>query len=489
MIRKLALFVAAALACVAAPSPVLATDEAAALAFYEKQAVDVLKTAAEKVWSAADDAKKSGFWQFVEEQAERTLEFDPEHKEAREYLKWTKKDNKWVQDAEAFKKMQHQNVHNQAESQEGFDKRLKKWQDESLARANKYVAAKYADLGDICAAKGYAEQANKGYEAAMRLDKDNEKARRGLGYTKFGKVWLTKKQDEARKAASKSEVVKEDGQSVYEELFGCKMNKIHSQHFRFESPYDVAELQSYSQAAETAYAYYLADFGKDPGEDVYEGHESVFIVMKTEDQWNKMVDRFGGPDKEFARKLAGVSMGNLAHGVRSDQGSTPESRRDMIVHETVHDLNHHVWKLSEHAWLDEGLAYYYTLKVLESCLTHCVAQKKGDYANGNIDEGGLKKWDSADAWKPLLKALVMKKDDTPLRTISMIPLTKLQYIDTVKAWSVASWLMDLDREKFTSVLDQMLDRAVKQDVVFQGSYGKGWEGIEDDWHAYVKKAY
>jgi hypothetical protein len=488
MIRKLVLLVLALAAFASAPAALSASDDSAGLAFYEKEAKDILKAAAEKVWSAADDARKQGFMQFVEEQAERTLEFDPDNKEAREYLKYVKKDGKWVQDEEAFKKMQHQNVHNQAESQEGFDKRLKKWQEGSLANANKYVAAKYAELGDACAAKGYADQAQKGYEAAMRLDKENEKARKGLGYTKFGKVWLTKKQDEARKAASKSDVVKEDGQTVYEELFGCKLNKIESAHYRFESPYAVDELKQYCTAAETMYAYYLADFGKDPGEDVWEGHKALFVVLQTEDQWNKTIDRFAS-DKEFTRQLGGCNLGVNAEAIRTNQGSTMEARRDMIVHNSCHFMNHAVWRLSEHAWLDEGLAYYYTMKVLESCSTHCVAEKKGDYANGHVDEGGLKKWDSSDAWKPLLKALVMKKDDTPLRTISMIPLTKLQFTDTVKAWSVASWLMDLDRDKFTSVLDQMLDRSVKQENVFQGSYGKGWEAIDDDWHAYVKKAY
>src|SRR5205814_1059083 len=83
-------------------------------------------------------------------------------------------------------------------------------------------AAKYAELGDICATKGFPDQAIKGYESAMRLDKDNEKARKGLGYTKFGKVWLTKKQDEARKAASKAEVVKEPDQDQWEQTIAAK---------------------------------------------------------------------------------------------------------------------------------------------------------------------------------------------------------------------------------------------------------------------------
>ena len=123
------------------------------------------------------------------------------------------------------------------------------------------------------------------------------------------------------------------------------------------------------------------------------------------------------------------------------------------------------------------------------CLTHCLAIKRGDYANSNKDEGGMKEWDEPGNWKPLLKEMVRKKNDTALRGIAMQPLTKLDFRDTVKAWGVASWLMDLDRDKFTKVLDQMLDPAVKQDVVIQGEYGKGYEELDEDWHKYALKSY
>jgi len=502
MLRSFAL---AALALgVLCAAPARAADDVG-LMFYEKSAKDVLKAAGEKVWSAADDARKQGFNQLCEEQAERALEFDPDQADARKYLKYDKKEGKWVQDAEAFKNMQHQNVKNQAEAQENFDKRVKKWQDETLAKADKYVAAKYAELGDMCAAKGYPEQATKGYEAAMRLDKDNEKARKGLGYIKFGKTWLTKKQDDARKAASKAVEIKDADKTEWEQLFNVKFNKVQSAHIRIESGFPVEELVKHCEAAETAYAYYLADFARDPGEDVFGGAKYVFVIMDTEPEWDKFVETYGGNEKEFIHQLSSCGVGELSRGIRGGVkdkdvkkdgnktehqiGSSAEARRDQVVHSTVHELNHRVWKLANHAWLDEGLTYYYSLKTLESCLTHCVAIKRGDYANGHQDEGGIKKWDDPFGWKPLLKGLVQKKDDTALRTIMMQPLTKLDFIDTVKGWGVASWLMDLDRAKFMSFLDQMLDPAVKQENALQGVYGKGIEELDDEWHAYAKKCY
>lgn len=457
-------------------------------AFYEKTAKDILRAAGGKIWGAADDARKNGLYQFAAEQAERALEFDPDQKDARDYLGFVKKGDKWVADPEKSAKVLRQNTKPQNRSDEGQKQLEKKWEDESLKAADKYCAKLYADLGDACAAKGYDKQAAKGYDSSLRLDKDNAAARKGLGYTKFGKVWLTKKQDDARKAAAKSEAVKETDTTVFEDLFGKKLNKVESTHFRFESGYEVAELKLYAEAAETAYAYYLADFERDPTEDVLEGHRMLFIVMTDDAQWNLFVDRFGGPDKEFTRQLGGCHVGS-GMGVRSNKGSTMEARRDMIVHQAVHHLGQVMWRINDRAWLNEGLAYYYTLKVLESCSTHCVAQKKGDYASGSKDEGGLKDWGDPQNWKPLVKAQVAKKDDTALRTVITVPITKLDFDDTVKSWSVITYLFDLDRTKFISMLDQLLDPAVKQDAVIQGVWGKGLEDLDEDWHTYVRKCY
>ena len=507
MIRNvlLAMLAGAAVLC-AAPSALPADDPA--YAFYEKQAKDVLRTAGDKVWGAADDARKCGFHQFAIEQAQRALEYDPEQKDARDFLKYVKKDGKWVQDEAAFKALPQTNIrpsnkNGAVESEESFNKRVKKWEEESLAKADKYVAARYAELGDICAAKGFPEQAKKGYEASMRLDKDNDKARKGLGYTKFGKVWLTKKQDDARKQASKAEAVKETETTVWEDCIGVKMNKVESGHIRIESPFEVAELQQHCLAGETAYAYYLADFGMEPSENVFGDRKALFVVMSPDEQWNKFIDRFGGNDKEFTRQLSGCGVGDLTDGIRSgsperkgpdgktvhDPGGTPEGRRDHIVHRITHELNRFVWRLGDKAWLDEGLAYYYTLKVLETTSTFCVARKKGDYANGNKDIGGMKDWGQSDNWKPLMKDLVAKKNDLPLRQIMSQPIHVLQFDASVKAWSVCSYLMDKNRDKFLYFLGQMKDPGVKQDVVFQNTFDTGIEEFEKEWQEYVRRCY
>lgn len=480
----------AALAVVAAP-PAAATD--AGFDYYEAAAKKILKSAGNVVFEAGKDARKSGFHQFAIEQAERALSFDPNHKEAREFLCYVKgKDGKWVRDEEAWNSpgvpKQNQRASSQGgaqESEESFQKRIEKWQEECLAKADKFVAARYAELGDDCAAKGYADQAAKGWEAALRLDKDNAKARKGLGFKKLGKTWLTAKQEKARQDAAKGEVLKEE--SDWDAFFGTKLNKAQSVHFRIESPYPAEELVGYLAALETAYAYYLSDFGMDPTQDVFGGERMTHLVLLTDEQWNKYIDAYGGSDKEFTRQMGGTGDGRLLHVIRTTQGSNPVGRQDHLLHTSVHGLNQFVWRVHDAAWLNEGLAYYYTLKVQETTSTFCVSLKKGDYAKpGN--EGGMKQWGDVDNWKPKIKDLVLAKNDVPMRTLVNQRITELQFDATVKAWCVVTWLMELDRDKFIEVLRQ-IGADTKSEVVLQGSYGKGLEELDDDFKKHVKKTY
>ncbi|MCG3134689.1 MAG: hypothetical protein HMLKMBBP_02010 [Planctomycetes bacterium] len=462
--------------------------------FYEERAKKLLKVCGVKVWEAAEIAKRSGFHGHAIEEAERAIEFDPELKDAREYLCYVKdKNGKWVRDEEAWNSpgFNKQNTRTgkdgKQEPIESFEKRIEKWKEEVLFPAYKFVAQKYAELGDECAAKGHPDQAKKGWESALRLDKDNAKARKGLGYKKLGKVWLTDKQEKARVDASKGVVDKE--KSSWDDFFGAKMNVVVSGHFRFVSPHPVEELMEYAKAAETAYAYYLADFGMDPTGDAFGGDRMEYVVCGPDDQWNKYVDAFASTDKEFTRQLGGTGQGPLRRCVRSKQDSNAVSRTDMIVHTTVHTLNQLVWKVYQHAWVDEGLAYYYTIKVLENTLTHCVAQKETKvYGGGSQKEGGLKTWDEVLNWKPKVKEIVLAKNDTPFRTLVKQRITELQFEATVKSWCMITWLMETDRDKFIDLL-KLLETAKDGEQPVQSIYEKGLEQIDDEWRAFVRKTY
>jgi hypothetical protein len=151
-------------------------------------------------------------------------------------------------------------------------------------------------------------------------------------------------------------------------------------------------------------------------------------------------------------------------------------------------LNKYVWNVrGSHAWVDEGLAYYYTLKVLETTSTFCVALKKGNYDKPG-DEGGMKEWQDAANWKTKIKDLVRSKNDVPMRTLVMQPITQLEFAATVKAWCVVTWFMDTDRDRWLETLAQLRDGG-RDEPVLQGLWGKGLEELDDEWHKFVIKTY
>ncbi len=458
--------------------------------FYEEAALKILKSAGNKVWEAAEYAKRGNMFQFATQQAERAIEFDPNHEEAREYLGYVKKSKKWVLDPDEAAKVKRQNVRAGSSrgaqmSEEAFAEMQEKWKEKHLAAANKFVAKKYAKLGAACDAKGFALQARKGYEQAMRLDSNNKAARKGLGYKKFGKVWLTKKQDDARKKAAIPEVHDED--SEWDRLLSTKLNKVRSEHFRMESPFPLAELKEYCTTAETAYAYYLSDLGLDPTRDVFRGRRAMFCLMETDDQWNTWVDTYASNDPEFTRKMSGTSNSSGLHaGKRNKKGHGPTTRKDGVVHTTIHFLNHFVFRTDQFAWLNEGLSYYYTVKVQESTLTHCVAKKAAKYG-GQKAMGGYKDWKKSENWKPNLKEWVNSKSDEALRSLVNKPLAKLEFEATVKSWGVITWMMDTDRDSFIRLLKALQENPSDQEEVIQKIYKKGLEELDEEWRRYVSR--
>jgi len=456
--------------------------------YYEAAKRKILKSAGNKVWEAAEQAYRRGFHQFAIQQAKRAIGFDPNQSDARDYLKYVKKRKEWVLDEEAAEKMrkinQKASANGKSESQESYDKRVEEWKEKYLKKANQFVAAKYAVLGADCTKKGYPLQGVKGYEAALRLDSDNSKARKGLGYKKMGKVWLTKKQDEAREAASKAEKVKDA--SRWDATLGTELAKARSKHFRVEGRIEASECMEICTTLETAYAYYLSDLGMDPTQDVFGGRRATFVFMEDNDQWTKWCDAFGGDD--FTRQTGGTgNIGSVIFGNRIKANSSPPLRKDSAVHMAIHMLNLKVFDMRGGAWINEGLSYYYTVKVQESCMTHCVSLKKGNYANPG-DEGGLKDWNYTTNWKPNVKEMVRKKSDVEMRALVVKPITQLEFEATIKAWSVISWMMDTERDKFIDLMDELGGRSNHINVL-EGAFEIGIEELDTKWREYVLRNY
>jgi len=471
---------------VATSPPALAED--AGLAFFEAGYKKMKRGVAKKLWGVAADARKSQFYQFAFETADYVLELDPDHKDARDYLCYDKKKSGWVRDEDKESKLQKQNMKNTKESQKSFDKRVERWR-EKRAKADTFLADKYAQLGNQCAEKGFAEQAKKCFERALLVDRENEAAHKGAGHVKVGELWMAQKKLDAIKEAAEGKWIKAD---AYQKGVGVKLNAIESPHFRLYDDGDKAVLAEHIKALEVLYVYFLADVGIDPTTDVLDGKKIDLVVVSQQASWARWVDEFSNSaDKEWTKESnTSRSYYLLRGGVKRVETAEVVDTRDPLLHHAAHFLGQLVWKSRRHAWLDEGLAYYYTVRIQGTTRTSCLDKTITGYGNNQEIVGGDKDWTQSERWRDYLRSIVKAKADTELRKILNTPLATLRLPDSIKAWAVVTWLMEKKREKFIAFLKLQRDeKDLDQDAALKQLLGKEIEDIDEDWRAYAKRAF
>jgi hypothetical protein len=463
-----------------------ATD--AGLRFFEKGFKKMAKSCAKKAWGVAADARKSQFFQFAKEEAEFALRYDPDNKDARDYLGYVKRKDGWELDPELAAKVKPQNMKNQKEAQRSFDKRVEKWKEEKR-KVRQYIAKKYAQLGQQCEKAGHGEQAVKSYERALLLDPMCDGARKGLGYKKVGQMWLTKKQIAAIQKATEGQWVTE--QSRLEKALGTTLHKMESKHYRLEDDKGREAIPDAIKGLEVLYVYYLTDFSIDPATDVLEEKKLELCVVSDKALWHHWVDEISGfHDKAWLKDSNKyLNYTDLASGTLRVETAEHVDTRDPLLHNAAHLMNQTVWRTKKYAWLDEGLVYYFTVKVQETTRTHCTAKDTSGYGNKAEAIGGEKNWTVSEDWKHHLKEMVRAKNDTELRTIMGRKLAVLELPDTVKAWAVVHYLMEKEHAKFVQFLTALRDTKEDQFKAFERVFGKGIEQVDKEWRAYATRAF
>jgi hypothetical protein len=253
-----------------------------------------------------------------------------------------------------------------------------------------------------------------------------------------------------------------------------------------ETVYSIDVLKDYVKTLETCYAYFLRDVGEPETKDIW-GKKAEFLVLGTKEQWYHWVDLFGNgsaSQKAFMKKTQGSQSAPGLFGVQYEgDGGSHETTLDGLVHKCTHMLVFHYWHIDQ-AWLSEGFAYYYTVKVLNSTRTHCVAL--GSYDN---PKGGEKNWGESENWKELVKKDVVAHADPDLRMFFGLPISELQYNASVKAWSMISWLFDKDRDKFMKWLNAVGTQGKGQEEAMKEIFGWSFEEMDKEWRAFVIETY
>jgi tetratricopeptide (TPR) repeat protein len=415
---------------------------------------------------------KNKLFQFAIMDYETVLKYDPSNKDARKYLGHVRSRGKWVVDP-SKKPTEEQNKRPEGWTDRDMEK-LYEEREKLIEQVRVYAGKKYADLGLWCRKKGLELQARKAFDVALKNDKNCEKARKALGHVNIDGVWLTPKQAKAREEAREGKWV--EGGSIWEQALGLKLNKAESAHFRIETVLPGAELKRFIKECETTYAYFLRDFGDDPLKEVWPGRKARLLVLGNEAQWHAFVDRFVHNQKEFTRALSGTTNRQGLTGVTYNKDSI-DLIVDSLVHRSAHFLVTHYLHL-EQPWIQEGFAYYYTVKVLNSTRTHCVAWDP--YSNARNDQD----WGDSQNWKDLLKEAVRNKDDFDLRMLMGLKITGMKQPQAVKAWGVITWFFDHHREAFMKWLKDVA-AGKSQDQAFQDHFGQRPEDLDQQWRDYI----
>jgi hypothetical protein len=466
-------------AAVLAAAAIASADDASAR-FYETRLARAQKAAAARLWDAAERARRDSLFRFARDEAERVLEFDPDHAAARSLLGYVRKPEGWAMDLGASGK---QPTENRATGAARLAETEAAWRSKVAAKAVVDVAALFAGVGDECAAKGYRAEAETAYRRALEFDADNEAARRGLGHVRFVEgLWIEQERASAFEAARVVEPLAEV--SRWDEVCGVTFNKARSGHFRVESPYAPAAIVKYLESCERVYAAYIAELGIDRATKVLP-MAPVFCVLSDDTQWNRWIDRIPHGNPGFYRGLAcHWARDRWACAVRNLKDFSDVERRDRLAHETSHMLNLAAWDMPDGMWLDEALAHRYAVLVQNYTASYCLAPRKEDYGRS----GAAVEWTDQGRWKELLKQQALAKDDLALRAIVTKSAYDLPIAASIKAWSVVDFLIRRDRPAFVALV-----RGSKEDkdrvASLETRFGKDVETLDELWRQWVIETY
>ncbi len=472
----------------AVPSVAVRAEDSAAETFFDEGEVALGKTSAGVLWKAAAAAAKKSLFDFATQTAERVIELDPDHKKARRYLGYAKKRGRWTRAKSDAAKVLRENQMPKGVSNSEFAKRVSTWRVTTLPAAESKIAELYAALGKKCAAKGFEAAAQRAFREALRRDPNCASARATLGYEKVGEAWLTAVQIAARAVAAKPEAFEEE--SDFDELLERNLTKVRSANFVIESVFSKTRTMQLVEALETTYSLYLTDAGRDPNESVFARPLHGCFVQSDAD-WEAWIDDQIPSHADMFRPLhfyRGSGSMLLAVREQQDLGSGARSTfEDNAVHATAHVLNDLIYGLHTHAWLDEGLAYFTTLRVRGTTASWCVREEDARYAAADgpaEDAGQLSEFD----FRGRIRALVRKGEDMPLRALTTRKLSDLALSDTIKAWSVVTWMMGNDRPGTIRYLSSL--RSAKDGPsALEAHFGKGAEAVDDEWRAWVRSTH
>lgn len=228
-------------------------------------------------------------------------------------------------------------------------------------------------------------------------------------------------------------------------------------------------------------------FGIPMGDPVLPG-EAVFVVLSTPERYLKAVDAEPGISaglKKFARNLSALP---LPH--RADRGpwtvivERPDgaSGADACLHYAIHLLLQARFRVeAEEAWLYEGMAVYAVLRLFGTNQHWCVKQE--ETAAKIADPMASAPPD----WPHDVLALVLRREDEPLRRLVGASLNELDGPMLLKAWSLLRLLLEEHPEEGLAFLEAK-GRGLTTEAAFRAATGLGLDDVDAAWRIAVQQA-
>ena len=328
------------------------------------------------------------------------------------------------------------------------------------------------------------------YRRILRLDKDNEEARRGLGYVKWKGEWISKAEARRRRkeieaeraraeAAKKAEEEKlarlkraegdvglqvemnkerdRGDEKKLEDALGTHLNVATSKRISIAAPFEKEGIVALLEVGERAISQVCKDLGLkptyNPGRAGYRGVYHHYYVSPSDRRamLEYIRDTFGGISNAFFKYLMRSRMSGL-----SANAGTPYAvavlhrginRKDVLLHNLGHCIAGSLGGSGRiPPWLQEGFGMYMSIRFLGNTGTTCTTITK--YA---ADMEVAKKHE-AGTWPLLAREQVTKGFYPRFVTLCVKKLNRLDAKDLARSWSICRFLMDKHPKKFRNYM-------------------------------------
>ena len=475
MIRSFMLLGVAAIFAPAVQDPAPAKDPADE---YKERVAKIKENLAEEHFKVGEYLNGMSMFRWARDEYRKSIGFKSDHKEARARLGYMVKDGEWEPDPNAA-------VESENKKAGGEGEKIRAEYDKKIQKLGQTMAKQWADLGGWCEKNKMKAESEAAWKLAIEYDPLNSDSRKKLGYTKQKDgPWLSKFEVAFRKAVKDGLAKAPSGGPHKEETqvemdLGWKHTKRSSTHFIVEvQGKDQDWLKEEVKHGEHAFAMFHKLF--DLKEELW-SQKLDCILVKDRSAHEQYVDKYVQTDS-VRKKWMKEKTGGLNGFPSSERilGEDPNVH-DWMIHHTVQNLSEHMVG-GQRIWLHEGMAYHFTVLMLESALSSCID------LGGTGSDGVRRDYRKADDWPIILRQLVKDgKDPVMLKVFKCKEWAELDGAQAVKSWSMVQFLITEHRERFMEFLSKIRGQKEDEDEkALLDVFGWTLEDFDVKWKTYIR---